>query len=151
MRISAKPCRLRLLLWFFPIIVGLMLIGIIQDGAYEIIIVVCIVVVFGVVFYFVLPNVVEVFVSDQTINIRKGSVVITEPITNIEELVETFSFVNQNFSTWAFYRLALKQPNKLGNRFFFIARKSSLDYKRVIGDLRYKINQNINSKNSEFK
>ena len=121
---------------------GLALIGIIQDEVYELLIVVGIIGVFGLGFYFLLPNVVEVTVNEDTINIRKESTSVSESIGNISELTQTFSFLNQSFNTWVFYRLTLKQSNELGEKFYFLTRKSSLvgtDSKEAIGKLNYRI------------
>ena len=112
------------------------------NGIYELLVVVGIIFINGIAFYFLLPNVVELSTEDDMIVIRDRSKKITEPIANIYDLSETYSFLNQSYSKWAFYRLTLKEANELGNQFFFLTKKSSIHgvgNKKAIGELNYKI------------
>ncbi len=107
--------------------------------------VVAIMLMFGMIFYFLIPNVVEIKIEEETISIRKGSKTVTENIGNIKELYQTFSFINQSASTWAFYKLTLTESNELGNDFCFLTKKSSFlgdGNKEAINELIQKIKSN---------
>ena len=97
---------------------------------------------FGTLIYFLIPNTTEVHLNESTVDLKKGQTQLTEQIENIDQLKELLNFTNEIWSNWSLYRMDFRTANKLGDSIFFLTKKSNVlgqGNRKAIGELNYKI------------